>query len=268
MKPRRRSTRAALLSLLTAVGVVVLGACGTQQAPGDTAAPATTARWTSVAPIRVTAARLAEDERTLSVDADVPDGPRPCVRDLRAKVTGTSQSTVWVQVTFLSPADDRNDRSSGCTRTAKATATVRLPRPLGRRDVSVDSFTTFTPDGAHAPDLRLCGEAGCHPAPTGCTAASYDQAVLALDVPRHTSRGREHCDGTWLVLDTSSPMGPACPEGTAPGCGAAHRDRWFLHAGRTGWEPITRGTRAGCTDVHRAEPDFPTALCAGLAPLT
>ncbi|MGC0414379.1 hypothetical protein RKD32_007308 [Streptomyces sp. SAI-195] len=166
-----------------------------------------------------------------------------------------------MDVNYTSPA---GDRSSGCTKTTMVTTTVRLPQPLGRRDVSVDSFTAFTTDGAHAPNLRLCGKVGCHPAPTGCTPDSYYQALMALDVPNHTTRGDERCQGSWLVFDTSSPMGPACPEGEAPGCGAAHRTRWFFHATKAGWNPIARSTTAGCTDVHRAEPRFPTSLCADL----
>ncbi|MEU9593568.1 hypothetical protein AB0D84_28130 [Streptomyces sp. NPDC048193] len=46
-----------------------------------------------------------------------------------------------MQVTYKSPAQDR---SYGCTRTALVTAKVRLAQPLGRRDVSVNSFTAFT----------------------------------------------------------------------------------------------------------------------------
>lgn len=75
-------------------------------------------------------------------------------------------------------------------------------------------------------------------------------------MPNHTSRGEEHCDGKWLVFDVSSRMGPACAEGQAPGCGASFGDRWFF-----------RGEKAGCADVHRIEPAFPTALCAGLPAL-
>ncbi|MFG3155546.1 hypothetical protein ACGF7W_26290 [Streptomyces sp. NPDC048219] len=266
MKPLRRPARSVLTCLLVTTGLLLLGACGTQRAADTAGSDVTpTVRWGDAAPIRVTAARLAEDGRTLSVDAEVPDGPRPCVRGLGARVTDTSSSTVWVQVTYKSPAQDR---SYGCTRTALVTARVRLAQPLGRRDVSVNSFTAFTVDGATAPALRLCGENGCHPAPTGCTPDSYDQAVNALDVPNHTSRGTEHCDGTWLVFDTSSPMGPACAEGEGPGCGASHRDRWFFHATPAGWDPIARSTEAGCTGVHRTEPAFPTALCAHLPALT
>ncbi|MYW63605.1 hypothetical protein GTY65_05870 [Streptomyces sp. SID8379] len=264
MKSSGRPVIPSVAALLCAVAVLLLGACGTQKAGTGPNSTATPLRWTLAGPIGVTAARLADDRRTLSLDAEVPDGPRPCVRDLRAAVTSTSERTVWVQVSYNSPS---GDRSSGCTRTKTVTVKVRLPEPLGHRVLNVDNFTDFTADGAEAPDLRPCGELGCHPAPTGCTPASYDQAVAALDVPNHTSRGTEHCDGKWLVFDVSSRMGPACPEGAGPGCGASLGDRWFFRAEKSGWDPVARGTKAGCTDVHRVEPAFPDALCADLPAL-
>lgn len=256
----RRTGSLVTVVLLSAVGVLLLGACGTLRAGSDGAATAPTTpteseRWQTFAPIRVTAARLADDRRSLSVDAEVPGRGKTCVRDVKAVVTDTSDRTVWVQVTYsaLTGSSPRSD----CRATATATAKVRLPSPLGHRVLSVDNFTAFTADGADPPHLRLCGELGCHPAPTGCTSASYDQAVMALDVPNHTSRGDEHCDGKWLVFDVSSRMGPACPEGAGPGCGASLADRWFFRAEKSGWQPIARSTKAGCTDVHGIEPAFP-----------
>ncbi|MFE1950011.1 hypothetical protein ACFW9D_06015 [Streptomyces sp. NPDC059524] len=262
----RRARSLVTVFVLSAVGVLLLGACGTLRAgSGGTATPTESARPQTFAPFRVTAARLADDRRTLTVDADVPGPGKTCARDLKAVVTDTSDRTVWVQVTFSAltggaPHDD-------CRGTATATAQVRLPSPLGHRELAMDTHTVFTMDDAHLPDLRLCGERGCHPAPTGCTPASYDQAVAALDVPNHTSRGEEHCDGKWLVFDVSSRMGPACPEGAGPGCGASLGDRWFFKAEKAGWKPVARGTKGGCVDVHRVEPAFPSALCADLPPL-
>ncbi|MEV6330199.1 hypothetical protein [Streptomyces sp. NPDC051909] len=263
-----RRTRSLLtVVLLSAVGVLLLGACGTLRAgSGDAATPTEPARWQTFAPFRVTAARLADDSRTLSVDAEVPGGGKTCARDLKAVVTDTSDRTVWVQVTFSALTRD-GAQSTDCRTTATATATVRLPSPLGHRELATDTHTVFTADGARLPDLRLCGELGCHPEPVGCTPASYDQAVMALDVPNHTYRGEEHCDGKWLVFDVSSRMGPACPEGAGPGCGASIGDRWFFRAEKSEWKPIARGTRGGCADVHRIEPAFPSALCSELPPL-
>ncbi|MEU6848063.1 hypothetical protein ABZ930_40035 [Streptomyces sp. NPDC046716] len=262
-----QSKRSLAAVLLSAVAVLLLGACGTLRAGagGGTATPAESPHWQTFAPFGVTAARLADDGRTLSVVAEVPGGGRTCARDLKAVVTSTSDTTVWVQVTFS--ALTGGSPSADCRKTASATAKVRLPSALGHRELATDVHTVFTADGADLPELRLCGELGCHPAPTGCTPASYDQAVMALDVPNHTRRGDEHCDEKWLVFDVSSRMGPACAEGEAPGCGASLDDRWFFRAEKSGWKPIARGKKGGCSDVHRIEPAFPTALCAGLAPL-
>ncbi|MEU5624963.1 hypothetical protein [Streptomyces tendae] len=268
----RRTGSLLTVVLLSAVGVLLLGACGTLRAGADGAATATaltepmeSGRWQTFAPIRVTAARLADDRRTLSVDAEVPGPGKTCTRDVKAVVTDASDRTVWVQVTYSGHAG--GSPRTDCRTTATVTAKVRLPSPLGHRVLSVDNFTASTADGADPPHLRLCGELGCHPAPTGCTPASYDQAVMALDVPNHTSRGDERCDGKWLVFDVSSRMGPACPEGSGPGCGASLNDRWFFRAEKSGWKPIARSTKGGCTDVHGIEPDFPAALCADLPPL-
>ncbi|MET7927566.1 hypothetical protein ABZT43_26905 [Streptomyces sp. NPDC005349] len=264
----RRARSLVTVVVLSAVGVLLLGACGTLRAgsgSGGAATPTEPERWQTFAPFRVTAARLADDRRTLSVDAEVPGGRKTCARNLKAVVTDTSDRTVWVQVTFsaLTGGAPRAD----CRTTATATAKVRLPSPLGHRELAMDTHTAFTADGAHLPELRLCGNLGCHPAPTGCTPASYDQAVMALDVPNHTSRGEEHCDGKWLVFDVSSRMGPACPEDAGPGCEASLGDRWFFRAEKSGWKPIARGTKGGCADVHRIEPAFPSTLCADLRPL-
>ncbi|MFE9121333.1 hypothetical protein [Streptomyces sp. NPDC007172] len=259
-----RSRRSLIGVLLSVAAVLLLGACGTQRveagAPMTTEAP----RWQTFAPFRVTAARLFDDGRALSVDAEVPGKGKTCARELKAVVTSTSERTVWVQVTFSALTGEPH---ADCSKTATGTAKVRLPSQLGHRELVVDNNTTFTTDNADLPELRRCGDRGCHPAPTGCTPASYDQAVAALDVPNHTSRGEERCDGKWLVFDVSSRMGPACAKGEAPGCGASLSDRWFFRAEKTGWVPLARGTKAGCADVRRIEPAFPAALCADLPAL-
>ncbi|MFG3137219.1 hypothetical protein ACGFZA_13525 [Streptomyces sp. NPDC048211] len=250
--------------LLSAVAVLLLTACGTQQAGAGAPTATEAPHWQTFAPFRVTAARLSDGGRQLSVDAEVPGMGKTCARGLKAVVTSTSKRTVWVQVTFSALTGDPD---ADCSKTATGTGKVRLPSALGHRELVVDNNTTFTADDADLPDLRLCGDRGCHPAPTGCTPTSYDQAVAALDVPNHTSRGEEHCDGKWLVFDVSSRMGPACAEGEAPGCGASLGDRWFFRAEKSGWVPLARGTKAGCADVHRVEPAFPAALCADLPTL-
>ncbi|MFJ8139094.1 hypothetical protein [Streptomyces sp. NPDC096013] len=248
--------------------VLLLTACGTQRAGGaDGATPTGPIPWTTGQPARVTAAQLADDQRTLTLTAQVPDGKNPCVRALKAVVTDTENNTVWVQITFSSPS---GDRSSGCTRERSASTRVRLPRPLGNQKLVVDHDNQFTTDGATLPALRLCGELGCHPPATGCTSASYDQALIAADAPAHTYRDAEHCDGTWLVLDFSWPTGPVCGDTTATpaGCSSRLGDRWFFRAEPAGWAAITSSATGGCAAVRRAEPAFPTALCEGLAPLS
>src|SRR4051794_20791876 len=92
--------------LLSAVAVLLLGACGTQRVGGG--APTTTEapRWQTFAPFRVTAARLSDGGRALSVDAEVPGKGKTCARELKAVVTSTSERTVWVQVTFSTRTGD------------------------------------------------------------------------------------------------------------------------------------------------------------------
>ncbi|WP_405953139.1 hypothetical protein OG588_16595 [Streptomyces prunicolor] len=257
-----------LAALCAIAAVLLLSACGTQLAGGmDGATPTGSLPWTLASPSRVTGAQLADDQRTLTVSVRVPDGKQPCIRALKAAVTASENNTVWVQITFSSPSDDRR---SGCTGERTASTRVRLPAPLGKQRLVVDYDNQFTTDGAKLPALRLCGELGCHPPATGCTTASYEQAEIAADVPAHTYRDAEHCDGKWLVLDFSWRTGPVCGDTTASPAGCASRlgDRWFFRAKPAGWAPITSSAAGGCKVVQRAEPAFPASLCAGLAPLS
>lgn len=258
-----------MVSLLSVVAALFLGACGTQVVgQGDGRSPLSTATgpipWTTMAPSAVTGAHLGDDRRTLFLDTQVPSGAHACFRELKAVLTEPMTDLVRVQVTFTSPSVDR---ASGCTKESTATAKVRLPRPLGDREVVVDYNTVFTAHGAEPPALRLCGELGCTPPTTGCTAASYEQALMAVDAPAHTYRDSEKCDGEWLVLDFSWRTGPACDDSTDPACSSRLGDRWFFRAKKSGWEPMLRTSAGGCQDVQRKEPAFPTSLCASLAPL-
>ncbi|WP_406132047.1 hypothetical protein [Streptomyces sp. NBC_00989] len=257
-----------MVAALCAVAVLLLGACGRQVAGGaDGATPTGPIPWTTTEPFRVTAAQLADDQRTLTLTARVPDGKRPCVRALRAAVTAAENNTVWVQITLSSPSGDRR---SGCTGERTATTRLRLPERLGDQKLVIDNDTQFTTDGAKLPALRLCGELGCHPPATGCTSASYQQALMAADAPEHTYLNSEHCDGKWLVLDFSWRTGPVCGDTTASpaGCSSQLGDRWFFRAKPAGWAPVAESAAGGCKAVRRAEPAFPTSLCAGLAPLS
>jgi hypothetical protein len=257
---------------LCAAAVLLLGGCGTRTAGGAGGVSATETGpipWTLAEPSRVTAARLAGDRRTVSLDADLPSGERPCVRNLKAEDTdaryGSVPGTVHVQITFTSPSGDRR---SGCVKERTGTVRVRLPEPLGKRKLAVDDYTVFTADGARLPALRLCGELGCTPPRTGCTPASYDQALKAVGAPAHTYRDAEHCDGKWLVLDFSWRTGPACGDDTEdPACTAALGDRVFFRAERSGWKPFFESAAGGCAAVRRREPAFPAELCEEPAPL-
>ncbi|MDH6219808.1 hypothetical protein [Streptomyces pseudovenezuelae] len=262
-----RSNRS-VAAVLCALAVLLLAACGTEVAGrGSVTATATgPIPWTVNEPARVTAARLAADHRTLSVEADVPDGKNPCVRGLKAEVTQSDAQSVRVQLTFSTPSGDRR---SGCTEETTATARVRLPQALGGQHLVVDLDTVFTTEGAKLPALRLCGQLGCDPPATGCSAGSYDQALMAVGAPAHTYRDAEHCDGKWLVLDFSWRTGPVCggDDAQASGCASRLGDRFFFRATKAGWKTIARSSAGGCTDVLKVEPAFPTALCASLAPL-
>ncbi|SNX64143.1 hypothetical protein SAMN06272735_5958 [Streptomyces sp. TLI_55] len=256
---------AAAAALLCALAVLLLGGCGTQVAGQGGTAPA---EWTLSAPTRsqITGAELGPDQRTVTIDVDVPSGPKPCVRDLKAALTEpVTRNTVPVQVTFTSPSGDLD---SGCTKTTTGKARVKLPEPLGHRELAVGyPAALFTAQGAKPPALRLCGDLGCTPPATGCTADSYEQAIKAVDMPTHTSSDAEHCDGKWLVLDLSWRTGPACDDQADSACASRLGDRWFYRAGKSGWKPFFRTTEGGCQAVRDREPAFPTALCAPLEPL-
>lgn len=265
--------RGVVVALVAVIVGMVLAGCGTQVGTGATV-PTQTADgpipWTTFQPSAVTAVQLAADHRTVTLTAQVPSGPRPCVRDLKAVDTdamyGVVPGTVHVQVTFSSPSGDRR---SGCTKEAEATVRVTLPEPLNGRDLVVDNYTVFTAEGATPPALRLCGKLGCHPAATGCTPDSYDQALMAVDVPQHTIRGDTDCQGQWMVMAFSWRTGPACGDDTKdPACTSALGDRYFFRAETSGWVPIAEGAAGGCAAVQREEPDFPTSMCSNLTPLS
>ncbi|MFF4249682.1 hypothetical protein ACFY1L_00520 [Streptomyces sp. NPDC001663] len=252
--------------MICAVAVLFLSACGTEVAGRQaSASPTGPIPWTIAEPSAVTGALLADGGRTVLLEAQVPSGERPCVRDLKAVLTDPVQDLVRVQITFYSPSGDRR---SGCTKEKVATARVRLPVPLGSRELVVDHDTLFTADGAKLPALRLCGELGCTPPATGCTTASYEQALIAVDAPAHTYRDSEKCDGKWLVMDFSWRTGPACGDSSGTGCSSRLGDRWFFRAEKKGWVPIAEGAAGGCRDVQRREPEFPASLCESLAPLS
>lgn len=251
-------------------GLVVLGAalvvltgCGSQTAETDEgpAGAATAAAWTLAAPIRIDGVRAADGGRSLVVGAEVPDGARDCVRKLRGELETVEHGTVYVKVTYETRSLDRD---SGCTGTRRVAATVKLDEPLGSRTVMVNSMDVYTPVGATLPALRECGENGCDPTPPRCTSSSYRQAVNDTDIPEHTSWEERGCDDTWLVLDLSTRMGPACGD-AGDGCSSsAVSQRWFYRAEPSGWRPAATNGDAGCAGIHKVLPELPERLCASL----
>lgn len=260
----RRGTRTAVV---LGAAVALLAGCGSETAGTDRgsagAAPSATmpAAWTTVAPIRVDGVRTADGGRSLAVDAVVADGAGDCVRGLRGDLDTVENGTVYVMVTYESPS---LDRASGCTETQQVAATVRLREPLGSRTVMVNNRYVYTPDGATPPALRECGENGCDPTPPRCTSSSYRQAVNDTDIPEHTSWKERGCDDTWLVLDLSTRMGPACGD---PGGGctpSSVTQRWFYRAASSGWRPAATNGDAGCAGIRKILPELPERLCASL----
>ncbi|MEU9477123.1 hypothetical protein [Streptomyces sp. NPDC048191] len=92
-----------MTALRCAVAALLLGGCGTRVAEGASATETGPIPWTLGEPSAVTAARLGADHRTPTLDAKVPGGERPRVRDFKAVDTdatyGAVPGTVHVQVT-------------------------------------------------------------------------------------------------------------------------------------------------------------------------
>ncbi|WP_324604874.1 hypothetical protein [Streptomyces xylophagus] len=154
MRPGR-TRGAAAVATLCAVAVLLLGGCGTQVAGGTgEATPTGVIPWTTMQPSAVTAVQLADDQRTLTLTARVPDGKHPCVRALKAVLSASERNILWVQITYSSPS---GDRSSGCTGERTASTRLPLPKPLGSQKLIVDNYTQFTTDGAELPALQPAG---------------------------------------------------------------------------------------------------------------
>ncbi|MFI6423136.1 hypothetical protein ACIBG6_37830 [Streptomyces sp. NPDC050842] len=241
--------------------LVILAGCGSKTV--ETAEEATDAdtAWTLAAPIRIDGVRTADGGRSLVVGAEVPDGARDCVRSLRGELDTVEHRTVHVRVTYETRSLDRD---SGCTGTQRVEATVKLGEPLSARRVMVNSQDVYTPAGATPPVLRHCDENGCDPPPPRCTSSSYQQAVNDTDIPKHTSWEERGCDDTWLVLDLSTRMGPACGH-AGDGCSSSGgSQRWFYRAETSGWRSVATNGDAGCVGIHIVLPELPVRLCASL----
>ncbi|MCM2417182.1 hypothetical protein [Streptomyces sp. RKAG293] len=249
----------------------LLSGCGTLHADAGSGATGTRSPsaaesavpWTLAAPIAVNGLSVAADDRTLQLDVQVPAGTN-CTRGLQAAVDTVENGVIYVKVTFESRS---MDRSSGCTHDERALTTVRLPVSVVGHPVMVNSSDVFTLSGATRPALRKCGKLGCDPAPTGCTSASYQQAMLVADTPQHTYWDDLGCDGHWLILELSTRMGPACGDASSGCKESALTTRWFFRATPDGWHALGTSGAAGCAGVLRMNPAFPEALCRHLPAL-
>ncbi|MEU9863660.1 hypothetical protein AB0D99_22575 [Streptomyces sp. NPDC047971] len=241
--------------------LVILAGCGSKTVGTAAETTATEQVWTLSAPIRIDGVRTADGGRSLVVAAEVPDGAHECIRGLRGALDTVEQGTVYVSVTYESPS---LDREAGCTGTQRVEATVKLGEPLGSRRVLVNSRDVYTPAGASPPALRKCGENGCDPTPPRCTSSSYRQAVNDTDIPQHTSWDERGCDDTWLVLDLSTRMGPACGAVSESCPSSQVSQRWFYRAESAGWRPVATNGDAGCVGIHKVLPELPVRLCASL----
>jgi hypothetical protein len=254
----------ALLSLL-------LAGCGTVPAgagadyPGASATPTF---WGTYGPsgVQLIGVHVGSSGRILAVAAQMPAGPYGCERDLTASVAGFTAKVAYLSILFQSRLAD----VAGACRWRVMTVHVSLPAPLGQREVMINSDTTTVFAPSHGGQLRRCGEYGCGPfkppPPASCTTASYQQAMLSTGPAAGAVYGVLGCDGRWLVLNVGWPGGPAGCDGSSCSPDLVST-RWFFRASRHGWETITAARTAGCAQVHKVEPQFPSRLCAGLPAL-
>jgi hypothetical protein len=248
--------------LLAGCGTVRAGA-GAAGSPGVSASPAP-ARWVTYGPsgVQLVSVRVGGFGRVLAVAVQVPAGGDGCMRTLTAGLTELDATTAYVSVTFQSRMASV---VGACPSSRVMTVHIRLPAPLGRRQVMINSDTTTVFAPGHGALLRRCGDQGCGPfilPPASCTSPSYQQAMMSTGPPMQAVYDVVGCDGRWLVLDVGWPGGPA-------GCDAPCNPnlvetRWFFRAGPHGWVTITTALTGGCTQVHKTEPRFPARLCAGL----
>jgi hypothetical protein len=247
--------------LMSSLGVAGCAAPGANGGSRVTATP-TPATWESgVAPSDVTAIRQSADQTTLTIDLNMPAGltDHDCWRNLNGHVMDFSATSTIIQVT----ADFWTD--PGCPRaTVSVPVTVMLPEPLGTRTVNINSSSL----GSYIANpgkttLRFCYEFRCAPPPPAtCDGASIRDAALGADVGAHATWTVRDCDSHWLILDFAWSGGPVC-DNTCPSTNMTTM-RWFYRATEHGWFAIAGTTAPGCSQVQRAEPAFPTALCQEL----
>jgi hypothetical protein len=247
-----------VLGAATILAITVMFSSGCADAGEPSVALGAAASGTpSVALAIVSSARIGGDDRTVTVDVvREPD----CFDNERASVDEENERAVYVRVSMDAIGMPPGQK---CPPRGTKAVTVQLSAPLGQRDLVVNNDLSFTrgTDGG----LRQCDrELGCHPAPTGCTAESYQTALFAADTPRHATWNAQACDGTWLILDIDTGQA-ACPvtgDGSGP-CAGLHRiTRWFYRAEPDGWSTLTTTRQGGCPAALPAA--FPTRLCSAL----
>jgi hypothetical protein len=257
-----RITGRIIIAATLLIPILATDACAR---PGVTGAPHPTASPNSwqdgMAPDNIAAVRESPDQATLIVDLNMPAGltDRDCWRNLSGRVIDFSASSLIVQLT----ADFWSDRRCAST-TVLTSVPVKLPGPLGSRTANINnSSSDYIADPPGAGTLRFCYEGRCTPLPPAtCAGTSIQAAAKGAEVDPHATYTVRSCDAHWLVLDFAWTGRPACDNA----CASTSRTtmRWFYRPTEHGWRAITGTTEAGCAAIQRAEPAFPTELCANL----
>jgi hypothetical protein len=276
--------RIARLLLILPGLALVLTACGTVHAGTASPDAATTAAASPAAATAPAAAtwrtfpggedtetiHLANSGRVLMIPVQAPFGDSACLRDFTARLTAFSSAVAYVTIEFEEPLTSGPDGPAAynCPPGPVTTVQIKLPTPLGSRQVILNHLATFW--STSATQLTLCstgGTACSHvtpgPPPASCSDASYVWAMAATGPPQDSTFGALGCDGRWLVLNVGWPGGPSGCDG--PSCGVdMATTHWFFRASKKGWIVVGNSRTAGCTAVHKVAPQFPTALCASL----
>jgi hypothetical protein len=205
--------------------------------------------------------REEDSGRLLAIGAQLPTGQQGCMRDLTASLTEFDPTAAYLTIEFRS----RLASVFGACLTRVLTVYVKLPAPLGKRQVQINAFDYFAPGNGTL--LRHCAYFGCGPfrppPPASCTQSSYQWAMLSTAPANDPVYQLQGCDGHWLVLDVGWPGGAAGCDG--PSCTPdLVSTRWFFRASAHGWVTISSSHTAGCGRVRQVVPTFPTRLCATL----
>jgi hypothetical protein len=254
--------------LAVALLALALAGCGTVQAGLFAGSPRTTPTYRvayGFSGDQITSISVEDSGRVLAIAAQVPAGANGCASGLKATLNEWAPAGVNITLTVESWAPGNDS----CTSKQVETIDLRLPSPLGSRDVVIDSYATFAP--AKGTLMRRCSDLGgaCYypPLPPAtCSDGSYSAAMVSTYPPRHADFNAVGCDGHWLVLDVGWPGGAAGCDG--PSCSSGSTvTHWFFRAGPHGWIVVASSRTAGCASVHKQAPQFPARLCAALPAL-